>query len=43
MKNHLHPFSKVSLKKEDSLIILAHQDLSIADSGPFGIYHQRDF
>jgi hypothetical protein len=41
MKIHLNPFSKVSLKKEDSLIILAQQDLSLADTGSFCIYHQR--
>jgi hypothetical protein len=43
MKIHLNPFSKVSLKKENSLIILAQQDLSLADSDPFYTYHQRDF
>ena len=41
MNFHLYPFSKVSLKTEDSIIILAQQDLSLADSGPFCIYHER--
>jgi hypothetical protein len=35
MKIHLNPFSKVSLKKEDSLVILAQQDLTLAGTGPF--------
>jgi hypothetical protein len=42
MKIHLNPFSKVSLKKEDSLIILAQQDLSLADTGPFCTYIIRE-
>jgi hypothetical protein len=35
-------FPRFSLKIEDSIIILAQQDLSLADSGPFYIYHQSD-
>ena len=42
MNFYLNPFYKVSLKKEDSIIILAQQDLSLADSCPLCIYIIRE-
>ena len=42
MKIHLNLFPRLLGKTEDSIIILAQQDLSLADSGPFCTYQQRE-